>query len=60
MAGEYSRLLLPPAVGKVLRDMETMATFLTLPMFMFLSSPAAGSDVIELSRLCPQVKSFEV
>ena len=48
MAGEYSRLLLPPAVGKVLRDMETMATFLTLPMFVFLSSPAAGSDVIEL------------
>ena len=36
MAGEYSRLLLPPAVGKVLRDMETMATFLTLPMFVSL------------------------
>lgn len=54
MAGEYSHLLLPPAVGKVLRDMETMAKFLTLPMFMFLSSPAARSDVIELCWLCPQ------
>jgi len=43
MAGEYSRLLLPPAVGKVLRDMETMATFLTLPMFMFSRPQRQGA-----------------